>query len=99
MSDVEKITFANHSRRRRLEIADTLERRAVASARAAAKEKRMKSWLRFAAYASYMFLGALMVLATQMVLSGNVGPASVLITVTLAAIMIAFWLSEKVEQR
>ena len=98
MSDVEKITFANHYRRRDHETASAWERRAVQSARAAAKQRRVKSWLHFATYASFMMFGASVSMCAMFAAIGDVGNLATTVSLSTAALIAGMMLAEKIER-
>lgn len=98
MSDVEKLTFENHRRRRAIEEAIDWERRAVESANRTKKQQKSRSLLFFATYLAYMVLGILATYTVMATLAGDVAKSCGFISASLFALVACFWLSDKVER-
>lgn len=98
MSDVEKITFDNHYRRRADETASAWERKAAENAKNREKHRRIKSWMYFLTYACFMCFGASVSMSAVFAAMGDYGNLATCASAAFLSIIGAMLLSEKIER-
>lgn len=98
MSDVEKITFENHHRRRAGEAQSAWERRAAENARNREKERFVRSWLHFLTYAAYMAFGSSVSMCAVFAAMGDYGNLATCASAAFISICGGLILADKIER-